>query len=349
MDAAASQPEHLIRKQEHDSALTSLSASQHAALTTENSASMLLELDSGSQKLKAHARLKPDSFNSGHGRLLQTEQGLIFEIGEGPNQAAKGSEFAQAKQDIQGKAAAAHTHVIGDVSELQTALSGKAAASHSHSIADVAELTSTLTGKAPTSHSHEISAVTGLSDALAGKAAASHSHGIADVAELQTALNNKANAGDVPSSNATSSAHGLMSASDKQKLDNLSESQQWRASVANFTDLPLNVDPVGTCRLVRSTARIYRCATNVGARADQWKILPLQGQKYAETFANGIDDSFNISHGLGTEDVIVQVRKSPAFSPEDVVACDIQIVDQDNVLLSFDSVPESGSMRVTVV
>lgn len=103
-----------------------------------------------------------------------------------------------------------HTHVIADVTGLQTALNGKqaagsyAAAAHSHIIADVTGLQAALDGKqvagsyAAAAHTHIIANVTGLQAALDGKqaagsyAAAAHTHVIADTTGLQTALDAKA-------------------------------------------------------------------------------------------------------------------------------------------------------------
>lgn len=50
--------------------------------------------------------------------------------------------------------ATAHTHVIADVTGLQTALDGKAAASHVHTIANVTGLQAAIDGKAAASHTH---------------------------------------------------------------------------------------------------------------------------------------------------------------------------------------------------
>lgn len=57
-------------------------------------------------------------------------------------------------------AASSHTHIIGDVTGLQTALDGKAALSHSHAIGDVTGLQSALDGKASTSHTHALADIT---------------------------------------------------------------------------------------------------------------------------------------------------------------------------------------------
>lgn len=61
---------------------------------------------------------------------------------------------------------------------------------------------------------HPISAITGLQPAIDGKAPVVHTHVIADVTNLQTTLDNKAS-----TSVATTSANGLMSSTDKVKLD----------------------------------------------------------------------------------------------------------------------------------
>lgn len=93
---------------------------------------------------------------------------------------------------LDAKAAAAHTHPISEVTGLQTSLDGKAATAHGHTISDVTSLQSSLDGKAATSHAHPISDVTNLQTSLDGKAASVHGHAIADVTNLQTTLNGKA-------------------------------------------------------------------------------------------------------------------------------------------------------------
>jgi hypothetical protein len=82
---------------------------------------------------------------------------------------------------LNAKANTSHSHIIGDVTGLQTALDGKqasgsyAAASHSHIIADVTGLQTALDGK----------------QASGSYAAASHTHVIGDTTGLQTALDGK--------------------------------------------------------------------------------------------------------------------------------------------------------------
>jgi hypothetical protein len=66
-------------------------------------------------------------------------------------------------------AGASHSHAIGDVTGLQTALDGKAATSHGHAIGDVTGLQTALDGKAASAHAHAIGEVTGLQTALDAK------------------------------------------------------------------------------------------------------------------------------------------------------------------------------------
>jgi hypothetical protein len=101
---------------------------------------------------------------------------------------------------IAGKAAAVHTHVIGDVTGLQTALDGKqasgsyAASVHAHGISDVTGLQAALDGKqaagsyAAATHGHSIADVTGLQTALDGKSGVSHTHSASQVTDFASAV-----------------------------------------------------------------------------------------------------------------------------------------------------------------
>jgi hypothetical protein len=111
------------------------------------------------------------------------------------------------KQASGSYAAATHTHTISNVTGLQTALDGKQAAGsyaatvHTHAIADVTGLQTAIDGKAATSHTHTIANVTGLQTAIDGKqasgsyAAATHAHAIADVTGLAAAIAAKQDSG----------------------------------------------------------------------------------------------------------------------------------------------------------
>ena len=96
---------------------------------------------------------------------------------------------------LDGKANLVHTHVIADVIGLQAALDSKAALVHAHAIADVTGLSDALNGKANLVHTHVIADVIGLQAILDGKAALVHEHAIADVTGLQAALDLKSDVG----------------------------------------------------------------------------------------------------------------------------------------------------------
>jgi len=86
---------------------------------------------------------------------------------------------------------AGHTHVIANVTGLQTAIDGKANTSHTHLISSITGLQSDLDEKASIGHFHTIVNVTGLQTELDGKASLVHTHDIADTTGLQTALDGK--------------------------------------------------------------------------------------------------------------------------------------------------------------
>lgn len=68
--------------------------------------------------------------------------------------------------------------------------------------------------------------------------------------------------------------------------------------------------------------------------------------KYAANIGNGADQSFVVNHGLGSTDVIVQVRVN---STGDVVECEVEITDANNVTIKTNSTPASNAYRVVVV
>ena len=156
---------------------------------------------------------------------------------------------AQVDALLSGLPVAGHTHddryyteteIDGKIQTINMALSGKAASDHNHDdrYYTETEIDNKLGEKSNTGHSHVVADVTGLDSALAGKAAVSHTHAQSDITGLSDALTGKADANHnhsgvyAPAShthtksqitdlaNATASAAGLMSAADKEKLDN---------------------------------------------------------------------------------------------------------------------------------
>lgn len=98
-----------------------------------------------------------------------------------------------------------------------------------HPITSITGLTVALDSKANTSHTHTTSEVVGLDSALNGKAPVAHTHDISGVTGLQAALDGKAS-----TAVATTSVNGLMSSTDKTKLNGIAS-----AATANATDASL--------------------------------------------------------------------------------------------------------------
>lgn len=118
-----------------------------------------------------------------------------------------------------------------------------------HTLGSISGLIDALAGKAPTTHSHEMSQVNGLATALASKAAKTELNDYALVTALTDGLASKADAAataaalseKASTAVATPSANGLMSSSDKIKLNNLTNSTiigEIRLLPFRYTDLP---------------------------------------------------------------------------------------------------------------
>lgn len=145
-------------------------------------------------------------------------------------------------------AAKTHTHTLADISETtekkvmtaaeRTKLNGIATGANNYShpathpasmitgLAEVAtsgsydDLTDKPTSMSPTAHTHAQSDITGLANALSGKASTEHTHAQDDITGLTDALAGKASSSHTHGA-ATTTANGMMSATDKAKLDGI--------------------------------------------------------------------------------------------------------------------------------
>lgn len=68
--------------------------------------------------------------------------------------------------------------------------------------------------------------------------------------------------------------------------------------------------------------------------------------KHAATVGDGVATSIAVTHGLGTQDVLVQVRDAASNLQ---VECDVTATSANVVTLAFASAPAANSLRVTVV
>ena len=70
-------------------------------------------------------------------------------------------------------------------------------------------------------------------------------------------------------------------------------------------------------------------------------------RKASATIGDGTATSFNVSHGLGTTDVLVQVKE--ASGSKQFVITDWSVTDANTVTISFSTAPSTGAYRVTVI
>jgi len=67
--------------------------------------------------------------------------------------------------------------------------------------------------------------------------------------------------------------------------------------------------------------------------------------RYTQAIGDGINTQFVVTHEIGSEDVLVQVRDSDGNI---VALTGIQIIDIDSVLISFSTPPTVGEYTVVV-
>lgn len=87
--------------------------------------------------------------------------------------------------------------------------------------------------------------------------------------------------------------------------------------------------------------------TGISVTADQVSIdTAVVARKVAATIGNGSSTSIAVTHNLGNQDVITQVRQ---VSNNEVVFCDIVNTDANTVTLTFAVAPANNSIRVSVI
>lgn len=328
------EPNHFVRLGYLSTVVAPLQAARHSPLAVLSSQSVTLTLVSGTQNLGAAVRLKSS------GGLALDSNGIYVRFGTGADEVVAGATYVAG---LAGKADANHTHSLAGLPEVSAALSDKAAAIHNHAIGDINLLQVALDGKAPISSTWSMSSITGLTTALAGKAPTGHSHTLDSLPEVGAAIDEKADS-DHTHAVATAGAAGFMSATDKVKVDSLTQNTYWLAPVATKANLPLNTGPLGAKCTVIAERRDYVCISLVGFVDDQW----LPGSTLKRTFwiGDGSSTVFDLPHNLNTWDVV------PAFqnvSTREGMIIDWKGLNENSMRVTFGIAPPSSGVRATIV
>ncbi|TVX86082.1 hypothetical protein [Paenibacillus agilis] len=86
--------------------------------------------------------------------------------------------------------------------------------------------------------------------------------------------------------------------------------------------------------------------TGATSALDARKNLSATG-KFSQTIGDGVSTTFALNHKLGSQDVVVSVREASA--PFARVDAQINMTDDNNVVVSFVSVPTFNQYRVTII
>lgn len=83
----------------------------------------------------------------------------------------------------------------------------------------------------------------------------------------------------------------------------------------------------------------------IGVNGLKTTTVPIK--KAAATIGDGSATSIVINHNFGTEDLVISVHS--VSNPKNIVSCDIEITDTNNITCKFDSAPDADSYRVVIL
>lgn len=109
----------------------------------------------------------------------------------------------------------------------------------------------------------------------------------------------------------------------------------------------LSVDPV-----VNIPGKLYyntELKTIKFGDGNSWKILGEGGEtsgikKYKQNIGDGTNNYFLINHNLSTEDISISI-----FEGKELVICDVEIRDLNNIIVRTADIPEENSLKVVVI
>jgi len=136
---------------------------------------------------------------------------------------------------------------------------------------------------------------------------------------------------------------------------------QWRVATAG----PISIGSTAVAIVEFGISQVYSAGNGMGLAGSVFSVVPAPGggisvsgsgvsldttvvaKKYSATIGDGSAASIVVTHGLGTQDVIMAVRL--AGTPYSVVDCDMQATTTNTATFGFAAAPAVGAYRVTVV
>jgi hypothetical protein len=136
---------------------------------------------------------------------------------------------------------------------------------------------------------------------------------------------------------------------------------QWRCS--NSTPIVIGTTAVTIVQF--GAASVYTAGNGITLTGSAFSVNPVSGggilvgaggvqvdttvvtRKFSQTIGDGSSTSYVVTHGLGTQDVHIQVKQ--AATPFGVVECDMSATSTTTATIAFATAPAANSYRVTVM
>jgi len=129
-------------------------------------------------------------------------------------------------------------------------------------------------------------------------------------------------------------------------------------NIANWTGVLIDLDQSGGTvasgeylkidagvQLPNTNLKAINSASNTILPTKEW-VQANTASKFVGTIGDGTSTTLNITHGLTSEDVIIQVRD---VATKTVVACTKTIIDANTISVTFDTAPSLDQNKVVVI
>ena len=116
--------------------------------------------------------------------------------------------------------------------------------------------------------------------------------------------------------------------------------------------LNTRIENLSTDPIVNVPGKLYyntELKNNKVGDGNNWKILGEDSEtsgikKYKQNIGDGTNNYFLINHNLSTEDISISI-----FEGKELVICDVEIRDLNNIIVRTADIPEENSLKVVVI